>query len=41
MPDHTRWLNDSPDARDAEQFGVLYVPDVRQHINKLEGLMGR
>lgn len=24
MPDHTRWLNDSPDARDAEQFGVLY-----------------
>ncbi len=24
MADHTRWLNDSPDARDAEQFAVLY-----------------
>lgn len=24
MADHTRWLNDSPDARDAEQFAALY-----------------
>lgn len=24
MPDYTRWLNDSPDARGGEMFGALY-----------------